>query len=119
MSQLQPAPTLLVRQPTVSHDHVAFLYAGDLWIANRDGTNPRRLTVHEGVKFTPTFSPDGQWLAYSSGSFDRGFAVYVIAASGGSPTQLTFHPGSDMVQGWSPTAKRSSLPRPAIRFRGG
>lgn len=96
------AATLLLRQPAVSHEHVAFLYAGDLWLANRDGSSPRRLTVHSGVKFSPAFSPDGQWLAYSSGSFDRGFAVHLISVQGGTPLQLTFHPGSDMVQGWTP-----------------
>ncbi len=102
MNQLAQGATLLLRQPTVSQDQIAFLYAGDLWITDLAGSNPRRLTVHEGVKFTPLFSPDGQWLAYSSGSFERGFAVYCISVNGGSPTQLTFHPGSDMVQGWTP-----------------
>lgn len=93
--------TLLLRQPAVSDTHIAFLYASDLWIANRDGTSPRRLTVHNGVKLSPFFSPDGQWLAYSSGSYERGFAVYIIAVDGGTPTQLTFHPGADIVQGWT------------------
>ncbi|MEZ4622611.1 MAG: hypothetical protein R2867_44920 [Caldilineaceae bacterium] len=40
-------------------------------------------------------------VAYSSGSFERGLAVHCISVKGGSPTQLTFHPGSDM-QGWRP-----------------
>ncbi|MCB0123311.1 MAG: S9 family peptidase, partial [Caldilineaceae bacterium] len=101
-SNLNSAGTLLLRQPTISGEHIAFLYAGDLWLANRDGSSPRRLTVHPGVKFSPTFSPDGQWLAYSSGSFERGFAVHLISVHGGSPTQLTFHPTSDMTQGWTP-----------------
>ncbi|MFN8444084.1 MAG: PDZ domain-containing protein [Caldilineaceae bacterium] len=102
MTSLSQAPTLLLRQPTLSQQQIAFLYAGDLWIVNRDGSNPRRLTVHEGVKFAPAFSPDGEKLAYSSGSFERDFAVYLISVNGGSPTQLTFHPSSDWVQGWTP-----------------
>ncbi|MCB0096948.1 MAG: PD40 domain-containing protein, partial [Caldilineaceae bacterium] len=102
MQTTNQSSTLLLRQPAISQAHVAFLYAGDLWVANRDGSNPRRLTVHEGIKFQPAFSPDGQWLAYSSGSFVRGFAVHVIPVQGGTPTKLTFHPGSDMVQGWTP-----------------
>lgn len=102
MQNTNQASTLLLRQPAVSQEHLAFLYAGDLWVANRDGANPRRLTVHEGIKFYPAFSPDGQWLAYSSGSFERGFSVHVIPVSGGTPTKLTFHPGSDMVQSWTP-----------------
>ena len=39
--------TLLLKQPTVGQEHIAFLYAGDIWIASRDGSNPRRfLTAH-------------------------------------------------------------------------
>ena len=68
MSQADQSVTRLLRQPAVSQEYIAFLYAGDLWIAERTGKNPRRLTVHEGVKFAPAFSPDGTWLAYASGS---------------------------------------------------
>lgn len=90
----QPA-TLFLRQPNASQTQLTFLYAGDIWVASRDGSQPRRLTVHHGVKATPVFSPDGQWIAYSAGAYGPGFSVYVIPASGGSPRQLTYHPGND------------------------
>ena len=99
-------PTLLVRQPTVSAGHLAFVYAGDLWVAHRDGSSPRRLTVHSGIKQRPSFSPDGQWLAYSAGTFEAGFAVYVVAVDGGSPTKVTFHPSHNWVQGWTPDGEQ-------------
>ena len=38
--------TLLLKQPAVSADRLAFVYAGDIWTAARDGTEPRRLTSH-------------------------------------------------------------------------
>jgi tricorn protease len=100
------ASTLLVRQPTVSQEHLAFLYAGDLWVANRDGSHPQRLTAHPGIKQRPSFSPDGQWVAYSAGNLEAGYSVYVISVNGGSPTQLTFHPGHDWVQGWTPDGEQ-------------
>ena len=31
------APTLMLRQPAVSKDHLAFVYGGDLWLADRSG----------------------------------------------------------------------------------
>ena len=34
--------TRLVSQPAVSGKNIAFVYAEDLWIANLDGSNPRR-----------------------------------------------------------------------------
>ncbi len=113
------ASTLLLRYPNASHDHLAFLYAGDIWVANRDGSQPRRLTVHAGVKTTPHFSPDGAWIAYSAGSFERNFSVYVIPTVGGSPRQLTYHPAHAWAQGWTPdgtqilfsSARDTSTPR--------
>ena len=51
--------TLLLRQPDISADHLTFVYAGDIWLANRDGSDPRRLTSHPAEENSPTFSPDG------------------------------------------------------------
>jgi tricorn protease len=97
--------TLLLRQPTVSADHVAFLYAGDIWIAGRDGGEPRRLTAQEGAKSTPIFAPGGQWIAFS-GNYDGNTSVYVVSSAGGSPRRLTYHPGDDLARGWTPDGKR-------------
>ena len=97
--------TLLLRQPTISDEHVAFVYAGDIWIANRDGGLARRLTVNPGVETDPTFSPDGTLIAFS-GNYDGNTDVYVLPVTGGSPRRLTFHPGSDWAIGWTPNGKQ-------------
>ena len=55
--------TRMLAQPAVSADHIAFIYAQDLWVANLDGSQPRRLTVSEGVESSPVFSPDGKTIA--------------------------------------------------------
>src|SRR3546814_5878721 len=80
--------TLLLRQPALSAEHLAFVYAGDLWIANRDGSVPRRLTSHAAEENTPVFSPDGSHIAYAA-SYDDNIDVYVIAVDGGQPQRLT------------------------------
>ncbi|MBN2392225.1 MAG: PD40 domain-containing protein [Anaerolineae bacterium] len=105
MSTVQSTETLLLKQPTVSAEYVAFLYAGDLWIAERDGSAPRRLTAQQGEKSTPVFSPDGQWIAFS-GNYDGNVCVYVISKDGGSPKRLTYHPGTDWMRGWTPDSQR-------------
>ncbi len=97
--------TLLLKQPTISSDAVAFLYAGDIWMAGRDGSYPRRLTAQNGKKYSPYFSPDGKWIAFS-GNYDGNFCVFVIPKEGGSPTRLTFHPDEDSVRGWTPDGKQ-------------
>jgi len=97
--------TLLLKQPTISSNEVAFLYAGDIWIAGRDGSQPRRLTAQSGRKSNPYFSPDGQWIAFSA-NYDGNQSVYVLPKEGGSPIRLTFHPDEDWVRGWTPDSRQ-------------
>lgn len=94
------ADTRLLSQPAVSADHVAFAYAGDLWIAGRDGSGARRLTSHEGSETSPRFSPDGSLVAFSA-EYDGNIDVFVMPAAGGEPKRLTWHPGADLVQGFT------------------
>ena len=102
-------PGVLFRQPTLSRTHVVFHYAGDLWKVSREGGEAQRLTAGSGQETNPQFSPDGQWIAFS-GDYDGNTDVFVIPASGGVPRRLTWHPGPDLVQGWTRDGK-------AILFR--
>jgi tricorn protease len=102
--QVPPGPTHLLRFADISKDRVVFAYAGDLWIASRDGGNARRLTSAPGDELYPKFSPDGKWVAFT-GEYDGNPDVYVISAEGGEPKRLTFHPSNDIVLGWTPDGK--------------
>ena len=93
--------TMLLREPTLSKESVVFIYANDLWKAPISGGDATRLTSGEGYESFPHFSPDEQWIAFSA-EYDGNTDVYVIPAGGGTPKRLTFHPGADVVQGWSP-----------------
>lgn len=99
-----PAETLLLRMPTVSATSVAFVYAGDLWVAPRAGGEARQLTTHPGLEVNPRFSPDGRWIAFT-GEYDGNPDVFVVPAAGGEPRRLTFHPGADVVEGWTPDGR--------------
>src|ERR1700744_6225633 len=74
--------TRLLRQPSVSKDHLAFVFGGDIWVSDRDGANPVRITTHPASEFAPHFSPDGQWIAFSAG-YDNNTDVYVVPTAGG------------------------------------
>ena len=97
--------TRLLRQPAVSKDHLAFVYAGDIWVSDRDGQHPTRITAHPAEEFNPQFSPDGNWIAFSA-AYDNNVDVYVVPTQGGQPRRLTWHPAADVVSGWSPDGKR-------------
>ena len=93
--------TRLLRSPSISGSHVAFAYAGNIWIVERAGGDARRLTSFAGEASNPQLSPDGASVAFS-GQYAGNTDVYVVAARGGEPQRLTWHPGSDIVQGWTP-----------------
>ncbi|WP_421763967.1 S41 family peptidase [Ekhidna sp.] len=96
--------TQLLRQPTISSTDIVFVYANDLWKVSRAGGDAIRMTTNEGYESMPHFSPDENWIAFSA-QYDGNTDVYVIPATGGSPKRLSYHPGADIVQGWSPDGK--------------
>src|ERR1044071_2975243 len=93
--------TRLLAQPAISQNHIAFIYAGDLWVADLDGKNVKRLTADEGAELNPTFSPDGSLIAFT-GQYDGNLDVYVVPVAGGVPARLTWHSGADLVQSFTP-----------------
>jgi tricorn protease len=96
---------MLIRQPALSASRMAFVYSGDIWLADRNGQNATRLTTHPADEFAPSFSPDGKWVAFSA-RYDGNTDVYVVSVDGGQPKRLTWHPGPDTVSGWSNDGKR-------------
>jgi tricorn protease len=101
---LAPAQVKLLRHPAYSHGKVAFSYLGDIWVANENGSGAQRLTDNTARDVYPRFSPDGNWIAFSSNR-DGNYDVFVIPTAGGKPKQLTFHTADDNVVGWSADGK--------------
>ncbi|MEW6125874.1 MAG: S41 family peptidase [Acidobacteriota bacterium] len=94
----------LARYPHYHQGRVAFTYLADIWTADENGQNVRRLTVNKARDAYPRFSPDGKWIAFSSdrnGNMD----VFIIPVEGGAVKQLTTHSADDTVLGWSPDSK--------------
>ncbi len=115
LAPAQSEHPLLLQKPTVSRTHVVFSYAGDLWIAPREGGEAHRLTVGLGIETDPAFSPDGSLIAFT-GEYDGNVDVYVVPAAGGVPRRLTWHPDPDRVVGWTPDGKRILFRSPRHSF---
>lgn len=91
----------LLRYPDVSDSQIAFVYAGDIWIAPKNGGTAHRLSTPPGEESFPRFSPDGSMIAFG-GNYDGNTDIYVMPASGGVPTRLTHHPMDDRMLDWYP-----------------
>jgi Uncharacterized protein related to the periplasmic component of the Tol biopolymer transport system len=101
---VDPHDTLMLAEPDISERHITFIYDGDVWVANRDGSSAYRLTTAEGQESRPHFSPDGASIAFS-GNYDGNIDVYVVPIAGGSPKRLTWHSADDFVEGFDPKGR--------------
>jgi len=61
----------------------------ELYVANADGSDPRRLTTTDAREDQPSWSPDGRQIAYVVSAAGQRPQVWVISADGSNPRQLT------------------------------
>lgn len=101
---LDTSDTRMLATPAITEGKIAFAYADDIWVADADGKNPRRVTSHPGEERNPYFSPDGKHIAFTA-TYDGNVDVYAIPADGGEPRRLTWHPGQDIVRGFTPDGR--------------
>ena len=78
--------------------------SNDIFVMNAHGTNVRQLTRGGFFDQSPSWSPDGTQIAFSSGrgSTDGTLKVFVMAADGTNVRQLTTGAGSHSWPSWSP-----------------
>jgi len=80
----------LIRWPTLSPDgkRLVFGAMNHLYIMDMPSGTPRRLTAASEGEFMPTWSPDGQAIAYVTWTTAGGH-IKRVAAGGGEPRTLT------------------------------
>ncbi|MDB4876575.1 MAG: hypothetical protein JWM41_3021 [Gemmatimonadetes bacterium] len=76
--------------PSPDARKLAFVALDRLYVMDYPSGTPRRLTTSTGGEFEPSWSPDGQWITYSTWSGPDGGHVYKAHADGsGQPQKLT------------------------------
>jgi Tol biopolymer transport system component/predicted Ser/Thr protein kinase len=83
----------------------------DIWIADRDGHAPTRLTFDPATDRWPIWSPDGRTITYSSGTL-RDYDLFRRAADGsGVAERLTNQLSAQHPMDWSPDNRYLSFTR--------
>ncbi len=74
----------------------------EIYIADADGANPRRLTNEKAQDSSPSWSPDGTQIAFVSDLAKRGDSndIYVVDAAGGAPKPITKNGVWDLEPDW-------------------
>lgn len=77
--------------------------SSELWVANVDGSSPRRLTdTKYFLNSSPSWSPDGRRLAFVSNRAGSPQVYVMNSADGGGVKRLTFRGSYNTTPAWSP-----------------
>ena len=88
-------------KPDPSKGYVWPLDRYDIYTANRDGSNLRRLTHYDVYTAEGVLSPDGKRIVFTSLK-DGDLDIYTMNADGSDVRRLTHTPGYDGGAWWSP-----------------
>jgi TolB protein len=106
LRQVTDLPNLRGRSAWSPDDTAIATYIGEPWereivILNSDGSDPRQIT-DGGNNLAPSFSPDGQWITFTSYRDnyrqDLGCEVYIMRRDGSNVIRLT----EDDICNWQP-----------------
>ena len=92
--------------PSPSGDRIAFSLLARVYVMDWPDGTPERLTESDANEHMPTWSPDGEAIAYTTWDDATGGHLYRVDSGGGVPTRLTTAPALYDNPVWSPDGDR-------------
>jgi dipeptidyl aminopeptidase/acylaminoacyl peptidase len=80
-------------------------YVSQIWMASADGRENIQLTFADKSSTNPRWSPDGNWLAFTSTRKENKSNLYLLRVAGGEAEPLTDVKGSISDFEWSPDGR--------------
>jgi len=106
----ETAPTaapIIAAGPRIAYQTVAAMNdASEVWVINADGSGLRRLTNNQYADVMPSWSPDGQKIAFVSDRVNNSNDIFLMNPDGSGVTRLTTDPADDQQPRWSPDGQK-------------
>lgn len=119
----EPFPVRFTRWSSASPDgrRLAFQAVGRVWVMDLPNGTPRRLTQESFIPFeyAPAWSPDGQWIAFTSWEDSVAGHLWKVRSTGGAPERLTRAAGEFIHPAWSRDGNELVVARGAGESRHG
>jgi imidazolonepropionase-like amidohydrolase/Tol biopolymer transport system component len=118
---ISDSPTFVAKQirdavPSPDGERLAFTVLNDLYVMGIPDGRPERLAEDlDAVLQHPTWSPDGESLAFSSWRDDEGGHLWRVSSGGGDPERLTSTQALYRYPKWSPDGTRILAERGSAR----
>ncbi len=80
-------------------------YVNQIWLASVDGKRNDQITFADKSSTNPKWSPDGQWIAFTSTRKDNHGNLFLMRAAGGEAEMITDIKSSISEFEWSPDGK--------------
>jgi dipeptidyl aminopeptidase/acylaminoacyl peptidase len=100
------ASTRSDEDPRISPDGLKIAFssnragAQEVWVCDRDGSNPHPVTSLRTYAGSPAWSPDNRTLAYDA-AVDSPTAIWLVRAAGGPSRRLMNPPSPGFIPNWS------------------
>jgi Tol biopolymer transport system component len=84
-------------------DLVAYVSNQNIWVVPWEGVGFGAARISDkGPNEGPSWSPDGQWIAFETWRDAANHDIYIMTGNGGQPTRITSHTAREFHPAWRP-----------------